>query len=247
MSTLKIDINCDVGEGFGNEASLFPFITSCNIACGGHAGDMATMQRVLQLATNLNVRAGAHPSYPDRVHFGRNSMSLPEHVLAATITEQIQTFTKAAKGVGVKMHHIKAHGALYNDMVADRELALVYLKAIRPYVGDSLLYVPYGSVISREAISMGFNIVLEAFGDRLYNEDLSLASRNSPGSVISDPGRVLAQIVSIAQHKKVITPKGAETGIEARTFCIHGDTPSALQILMYLNSELPKYNITLEK
>ncbi len=243
---MKIDINCDVGEGLGNEAALFPYITSCNIACGGHAGDMATMQRVLQLAAHLNIRAGAHPSFPDRIHFGRKSMHLPKRVLAASIQQQIQLFTQAAKGAGIRLHHIKAHGALYNDMVADGELALVYLKAIRPYIRDAFLYVPFGSVVSREAGSMGFKLKYEAFGDRLYQNDLSLVPRQNPGAVISDPGKVLAQIVSIAQLQKVLSADGGDVKINAQTFCIHGDTPSALQILMYLNSELPKYNITLE-
>ncbi len=245
--TWQIDINCDVGEGLDNEAQLFPYISSCNLACGGHAGDAKTMNKVIGLAVKHNIKIGAHPSYPDREHFGRKTMSLPQKEFTESIGAQVDTLDTLLKEHGAKMHHIKAHGALYNDLATDRELAKTYLQSIIHCKRNVSLYLADGSVIATEALKMGFKIIYEAFGDRNYRKDLSLVPRSEPNALITDPKLVLDHLLLMIQQKKVKVPEGAMVPILANTFCIHGDTVSAYEILMYLSEELPKHHIHLKK
>lgn len=242
-----IDINCDVGEGLQNEAQLFPFISSCNLACGGHAGDPATMKEVIRLAKKHHIKIGAHPSYPDREHFGRKSMSLPQEKFKESIRAQVDLLDTLIRDQGASMHHIKAHGALYNDLAKDNELAKIYLECIFHYRDDMPLYVAYGSVIGEEALKMGFEITYEAFGDRNYRKDLSLVPRSQVNAIITDPKLVLKHLLLMIKKGEVQVPQGDLVPIVANTFCIHGDTVSAYEILTYLSEELPKHHIHLEK
>ena len=239
----NIDLNADVGEGLNNEKELFPYITSCSIACGGHAGDEQTMVEVVRLALKHNVKIGAHPSYPDRENFGRKSIQLDRSVLVTSIRNQIEGLLKVIKGTKTKMHHIKPHGALYNDLAKDKKLARSFLEAINPYRNGIKLFVPFGSVIAEEAQASGWQVCYEAFGDRNYNDDLSLVSRSSPEALIQNPESVLQHILPIILSGNVITLNGSEITIIAETICLHGDTDNVLEILMYLSRELPKHNI----
>ncbi len=243
MEKVRIDINCDVGEGIGNEAQLFPFISSCNIACGGHAGDEKTMASVIKLAQEHHVKIGAHPSYPDKKNFGRKTMDLSPEEFIRSIRRQLNTFVQLLHLAGAELHHIKAHGALYNDLAGNDTLARLYIKAITPYLNHVKLFVPYGSAIARVAIENNIELVFEAFADRNYNEDLSLVSRTSKDALITDPKKVLKHVLHIATEGSVLTLNGQKVRIKADTFCLHGDTPSALEILMYLVEELPRYKV----
>jgi len=247
MKSWEIDINCDVGEGVGNEADLFPYISSCNLSCGAHAGDVETMIKVIALAKVHGIKIGAHPSYPDRENFGRVTMPITTEELKKSIVSQIQQLKVLVNTAGLELHHIKAHGALYNDISKDRQLAISFLDCISPYKDSCKLYAPYGSVVAKEATRLGFSIVYEAFGDRNYNPDLSLVSRKEPEALILKPERVLDHVVSMVKNDKVTSVNGIIIPINASTICIHGDTPSALQILMYLSNELPKHQIHLKK
>jgi len=247
MKTINIDINCDVGEGIGNENELFPFISSCNIACGGHAGDDASMSQITKMAKHHNVLVGAHPSYPDKDNFGRRSIDIEPDVLIKSIQSQIKNLENILKIEGVPMHHIKPHGALYNDLAINQELAQTFLEGIKKYKTSNVLYVPPNSVISEEAAKQGFTIKHEAFADRNYNADLSLVSREKPNAVINDPHEVLKHLTKMIREQSVITMNGEIVKIKADTYCLHGDTPNALQILMYLSKELPKQNIQIKK
>lgn len=247
MENKSIDINCDVGEGIGNEESLFPFISSCNIACGGHAGDEQIMEQIVFLAKKHQVKIGAHPSYPDKENFGRISLSISFKALKASIQEQVSDLISILETQGIVLHHIKAHGALYNDIAKDKALASVFLDAVEYHKKEVYIYVPFGSVLEEEALKRGFKTMVEAFGDRNYNSDLSLVSRNSLNAVIQDPREVLEHITRMVKNQKVMTMQGKEQIINAETYCIHGDTPSALQILAYLSEELPKQQIYLKK
>jgi UPF0271 protein len=247
MEKNYIDINCDVGEGIGNEEILFPFISSCNIACGGHAGDKEIMQKIAILAKKHQVKIGAHPSYPDKENFGRVSLSIPFEVLKTSILEQVSALLPVLETQGVALHHIKAHGALYNDIAKDKGLASVFLDAVEQFKEVAHIYVPFGSVLKEEALKRGFNIMVEAFGDRNYNSDLTLVSRKTPNAVIEEPKDVLEHIVNMVKNNTVKTINGTEQNISAETYCIHGDTPSAIQILMYLSEELPNQQIYLNK
>ncbi len=242
-----IDINCDVGEGVGNEAQLFPLISSCNIACGGHAGDAFSMQRVVRLAKKFNVKVGAHPSYPDKENFGRVSMDIPFEVLIQSIQEQIAGLVSILRKENIPLHHIKAHGALYNEIAKNAELAELFLKAITDYKKDTLIYVPYASEIGQRAEEQGSSIAYEAFADRNYNTDLSLVSRSHPQALIKSPEAVLKHIVQMVKHQEVTTITNETVKILADTFCIHSDTPSAFEIVSYLSHELPNHNIRIKK
>ncbi|MDH5475806.1 MAG: LamB/YcsF family protein, partial [Cyclobacteriaceae bacterium] len=169
-----IDVNCDVGEGVNNEELLMPYISSCNIACGGHAGGLETMTNVVSLAIKHNVKIGAHPSYPDRENFGRKSMVISDEDLAITIVKQIKTLEKVVSTSERQLHHIKPHGALYNDIAKNTALANVFLDAIASYRNTCALYVPFTSEIAHEALKRNFKVVYEAFADRNYNDDHSL-------------------------------------------------------------------------
>ncbi|WP_425237199.1 5-oxoprolinase subunit PxpA [Ulvibacterium sp.] len=243
----KIDINCDVGEGIGNEEKLFPFISSCNIACGGHAGNRQTMLKIVRLAGRFKVKIGVHPSYPDKKNFGRISLDISNNLLIESIQEQIKSLTSILKMEKLDLNHIKLHGALYNDVAKNSSLAQTVLASLEIYKRKTPIYVPYASVMAKEAINHGFSVMYEAFGDRKYHEDLRLVSRDSPRAVITDPKEVLQQVISIVKNKKIKTSNGNSVNILADTICIHGDNPFALQIVSYLSEELPNQNIQLKK
>ncbi|MEP2280757.1 5-oxoprolinase subunit PxpA [Maribacter sp.] len=238
-----IDINCDVGEGVGNEKDLFPMISSCNIACGGHAGSKEIIQICLELAKKHQVKVGAHPSYPDSQNFGRVSMLIPNDELISSIQTQLELFESVREKMNIPLHHIKPHGALYNDIAKNEHLAETFLSAIAPYKNSALLYVPFNSVIHKLATNIGFKVLVEAFADRNYNDDLSLVSRKEKDALITSGEEVLNHILCMYNDKVVKTITGKNANIKADTYCIHGDTPTALQILAYLSNELPHHNL----
>lgn len=243
---VEIDINCDVGEGVGNEADLMPFISSCNIACGAHAGDEQLIRETIALAKMNGVRIGAHPSYPDRENFGRKVMPIASEVLIASLRDQLADFDKVLREEGGELHHIKPHGALYNEIVKNTSLANIFLDAITEYKATAL-YVPFKSEIKEEALKRGFPLIFEAFADRNYNADLTLVSRRMDNALIHHPKDVLEHLVSMVHEGKVRSVQGESIKIKADTFCVHGDTPSALEILAYLHEELPNHNIQITK
>ncbi len=247
MEKTGVDINCDLGEGMGNEAAILPLISSCNIACGGHAGDTQSMREVVQLAKKYGVKVGAHPSYPDREHFGRISRSLPKTQLTRSIREQIETLLAIVGEEGMSLHHIKPHGALYNDLVRDADLAQTFLDAVAPYTSISCLYAPYGSIIAKMALDQGIDLKYEAFADRNYRADLSLVPRSEANALLTEQKEVLAHLLPMIKKQEVKTVSGDTVKFLADTYCIHGDTPTALEILMYLSSSLPKHAIYILK
>jgi len=225
-----IDINCDVGEGLDNEHLLMPYISSCNIACGGHAGDLSTMRKVVALADEHDVKIGAHPSYPDPENFGRNTMQLSSGKLSKTINDQIQSLLKVVSDAGSKLHHIKPHGALYNDLAKNMSLAKIFLNAIEGYREHYALYVPFGSAIEKEALRRNFKIIYEAFADRNYSDDLSLVSRQNSDALLTNPEQIVKHI-SLMRGGQVKTISGKKVPIKADTFCVHSDTSDATDIV----------------
>jgi UPF0271 protein len=174
-------------------------------------------------------------------------MKIEKSLLKANIRKQIKELEAILSKAEMQLHHIKAHGALYNDIAGDLDLSIIYLESILAYKDHVLLYLPYGSVIEEEARKQGYKISLEAFGDRNYNEDLSLVSRRSSQAMMEEPKKVLDHIISMVINNEVCTLNGIKMPILADTYCIHGDTATALQILMYLSDELPKQHIFLKK
>ena len=230
----NIEINCDVGEGFDNESELFLYIQSCNIACGGHAGDQRSMQNVVELAIKNNIKIGAHPSYPDKKNFGRRTVTMKAWSLHDSIQYQVNLLHQIILKNGGILHHIKPHGALYNDIAKNTELAMHFLNAINPFKAAIKLYVPYNSVIAEKAKKYGFEIIYEAFADRNYNDDLSLLTRNEKKALITDPNKILQHVLYMLNNGKVNTITGKKIPIKAETFCVHSDTKNALEIVKKL-------------
>lgn len=241
-----IAINCDVGEGVSNEHLLMPYISSCNIACGGHYGDVKTMDNTIAIAIENNVLIGAHPSFPDKENFGRKILKMNPEALQKSIESQLLLFKSRLDLVGAKMNHIKPHGALYNLITVDVATAKIFLKAIDKYAKSVFLYVPYNSVIARLAIEKNIRVVYEVFADRNYNSDLSLVSRNQENALITDAVAVFKHVVHMYQHQEVIAISGEKKPIIADTFCVHGDQEKALSILIYLSEHLKKQGIAIE-
>ena len=241
-----IAINCDVGEGVSNEHLLMPYISSCNIACGGHYGDVKTMDNTIAIANENNVLIGAHPSFPDKENFGRKILKMNPEALQKSIESQLLLFKSRLDLVGAKMNHIKPHGALYNLITVDVATAKIFLKAIDKYAKSVFLYVPYNSVIARLAIEKNIRVVYEVFADRNYNSDLSLVSRNQENALITDAVAVFKHVVHMYQHQEVIAISGEKKPIIADTFCVHGDQEKALSILIYLSDHLKKQGIAIE-
>jgi len=235
-----IAINSDLGEGLDNEAMLLPYIHSCNIACGGHAGNAALMRKVSKLALKHQVQIGAHPSYPDKRHFGRKTVRMTAEDFVNTIATQVASLDRILTDIGGKLHHIKAHGALYHDLCKEAVLSQHYLRAISPYKETVSLYVPWKSVIETMALQQGFTTVCEAFADRNYHTDLSLVSRRDPQALISDPRLVIKQVLTMVESQQVRCVNGSLVPLKAATFCIHSDTENAPEIARQLYQHFNK-------
>ena len=242
----RLSINSDVGEGVVNESALMPYLKSCSIACGGHYGDVKTMDNTIAIAIENNVLIGAHPSFPDKENFGRKILKMTPEALQKNIESQLLLFKSRLDLVGAKMNHIKPHGALYNLITLDVATAKIFLKAIDKYAKSVFLYVPYNSVIARLAIEKNIRVVYEVFADRNYNSDLSLVSRNQENALITDSVAVFKHVVHMYQHQEVIAISGEKKPIIADTFCVHGDQEKALSILIYLSEHLKKQGIAIE-
>ena len=235
-----IDINADVGEGLGNEASLMPYLDSCNIACGGHAGDKDTIRKVVDLANNNGVKVGAHPSFPDKQNFGRLPMDITAADLYHCIKEQIRMFMGVLRETRTRINHVKPHGALYNMAAKDEKTARVVIEVIKSISNPIELYVPYNSVIAKLAVEEKVDIKFEAFADRNYNDDLSLVSRSKENAVIYDKELVLEHVLRMIHQGNVKTIGGKLKKIKAETICVHGDNPKALELLKFLSENLKK-------
>lgn len=235
---MKIDINCDVGEGLNNEHEIMPLISSCNIACGAHAGSEDILQNVLKLAKEHNVKVGAHPSYPDRLNFGRKIMDITNERLAKSLLDQLKMFKNQAEFLQIPIHHVKAHGALYNVITVNESIARLFTKIVKDTFGKIYMYVPYGSMIENIAKENGMPIIYEAFADRAYNDDLTLVSRAYPYGVITQKEKVLTHVSSMINDSRVKTVQGNFKEIKAQTFCLHGDNRNVIVILMYLHQHL---------
>ena len=237
-----IDINCDVGEGIANEHLLIPYITSCNIACGGHFGDKNSMDTTILLALKNNVLIGAHPSFPDTENFGRKWITISDEELQKSIEIQLDIFQERMKIHKAKLHHIKPHGALYNAIAVDEHLATVFVNSIKKYTENVYLFVPYKSEIEKVALNNNIKIIYEAFADRNYNDDLTLVNRNHKNALITDKEHVFQHVSKMVFDGKVKTLSGFEKSIKADTFCVHSDTENALEIVQYLSNRFNKNN-----
>ena len=243
MDDYKIDINVDVGEGVGNESQLMPYISSCNIACGGHAGDMETMRSVVKLAKQYDVKIGAHPSFPDIENFGRVPMEISSVALHKAIKGQIRNLLCVLKEEHVWLYHIKPHGALYNLAAVDEKIASIIIEAIKSIALPIKLYVPYKSIIADLARQNNISVKYEAFADRNYNNDLTLVSRSNDNALIKDSNELCDHVYKMITTQKVKTISGIEIPIMADTFCVHGDNIEAVSLVKNLRLKLEENGI----
>ena len=218
---MTMDLNCDLGEldDAAHEAALMESITSANIACGGHAGDEATMERTARLALARGVRIGAHPSYPDRAHFGRIEMVLTEAEIETTVRQQIERLEAVVRRLGGRIEHVKPHGALYNVAARDEAVAGAIGRSVAAWNRDATIFGLLGSKSLDVWRAMGLAVAAEAFADRRYEPDGSLRPRKFADALITDPREAAAQAARFAREGK------------AQTICVHGDTPGAVEIL----------------
>ena len=243
MTWASIDLNADLGEGFGrwrltDDEQLLSVVTSANVACGFHAGDAVTMRRVCELAADLGVRIGAQVSYRDLAGFGRRAMDVPAEELAAEIAYQIGALEVFARAAGSRVSYVKPHGALYNRVVRDEEQAAAVVDGVL-LSGERLplLGLP-GSRLHAVAEKAGLPVVAEAFGDRAYTADGALVPRGQEGAVVTDPTEVVERSVSMARFGVVTAHCGRAVAVRARSLCLHGDTPGAVALARQVRARL---------
>ena len=231
----KIDLNCDMGEipeaiADGTQVALLRSITSANVACGGHAGDEATMRATIEQAMRAGVAIGAHPGYPDHENFGRLELKMAAEEVADSVFEQVRALAGVAESCGAPVVHVKPHGALYNQAVRNRELAKAIADAVARWRRDVVLVGLAGSPMLDVFREAGFVVAAEAFADRRYEPDGTLRSRKFEDALIRDPAEAARQAFGMVQRGVVTASDGSEVKVAAQTICIHGDTPGATKI-----------------
>lgn len=233
-----IDFNCDLGEGCGNDAAIAPWISSASIACGGHAGDAASMRDAVALCLEHGVSIGAHPALEDRAHFGRRELPVTPGQAHRLVSRQVQALAETAARAGTGLQHVKPHGALYNLASRDDAIAEAVAAAVRAVDGSLWLYALAGSRLLRAGRGAGLRVASEAFAERRYTKAGLLASRELPGAVISGLEPALAQVRAMLRQGSVEAIDGSRVAISADTLCLHGDRSDAATFARGLRSAL---------
>ena len=232
----RVDLNCDMGElpeaiADGSQERLMPYLTSVNVACGGHAGDQLTMAATIRQASKWRLRLGAHPGYPDRRNFGRLELRLSSEQIADTVFAQVGALAAVAAANGMPVLHVKPHGALYNQAVNNAEIARAIADGVKRWRSDVILVGLANSPMLDVFRKAGFEVAAEAFADRRYEPDGTLRSRRFDDALIRDPDSAAEQAWRIVEKHSVIASDGSLLPIDAQTICIHGDTPGSEQIV----------------
>lgn len=228
-----IDLNCDLGEGAGHDAELMPLITSANIACGAHAGDVATMRATARLAEACGVQIGAHPGFADRENFGRREVKLSPIGLRELVRRQVDALRQIAT-----VRHVKPHGALYNLAARDRATAEIIAQEIREIDPRLVVFALAGSEFAAAVRAAGLVVAEEAFADRTYRRDGSLTPRVHADALIESEDAAVAQVRRMADEGRVRTTDGTDVAIRADTVCLHGDGAHAVAFARRLRREL---------
>ncbi|MBQ9377395.1 MAG: LamB/YcsF family protein [Schwartzia sp.] len=230
---IKTDLNCDMGESFGNyvcgmDEGVVPFISSANVACGFHASDPLVMEKTVALCRKSGVRVGAHPGFPDLVGFGRRQMQVSADELRTMVIYQVGALKAFCEAAGVKLQHVKPHGAMYNMAGKDEVMAAAICAGVKAVDPSLILLGLSGSKLVTEAQRIGLRAAREVFADRAYEEDGSLVARGKPGAMITDEAEAIARVVSMVTKRSVRAITGKEIPIEADSICLHGDSPKAV-------------------
>jgi UPF0271 protein len=244
-----IDLNSDLGEGFGPwrlapDDELMPLISSANIACGFHAGDPRIMEHTIRQAREHGVGIGAHPGYPDRVGFGRRTMTATPDEVRTDVLYQIGAIAAFCRAAGTELQHVKAHGALYNFAVRDAATAEAIARAVWQFDRELIFFVLPGSELEAAGASAGLNLAREAFADRGYMPDGSLVPRSRPDAIITDHDLVVRRMVRLVKEGVVEAVDGSDLRLSADTICLHSDTPSALEIAQAIRVGFDEARIT---
>ncbi len=247
---LFIDLNTDLGERphallDNSEAQIISMISSANIACGGHAGDESTMAQALVLCRRYGLGLGAHPSFPDRINFGRSEMPMTAHELTDCVFEQVRALGRIAKSQGCELQHVKPHGALYNLAAKNKRIAEAIALGVARWSGDLILVGLAHSAMLEVWQAMGFRVVAEGFVDRVYEADGTLRSRAHKDALIHSPESACAQALRIIKGRGVRAYDGTIVPVQAETLCIHSDTANALALLKALRAKLEQENISI--
>jgi 5-oxoprolinase (ATP-hydrolysing) subunit A len=246
----SIDLNADVGERYaswrpGDDEAILALVTTAHIACGFHSGDPTVMLETVRVAARLGVAIGAHPSYPDREGFGRRAIELASERIYADVLYQVAALDGIARAEGSRVSSVKPHGALYNKMAVDEACATAVARATRDFSGDLWLVVPAGSHAVEVAKSAGLGVVQEAFCDRRYASDGTLASRERFDALVTDPAEAADRAVRLVCDGEVETLDGGSLYLEPSTLCVHGDTPGATEVARAVKSALEAKGIAL--
>jgi UPF0271 protein len=245
----RIDINCDLGESYGdfkvgNDEKIMPHITSANIACGFHAGDPVTMAQTINLAKKHNVAIGAHPGYPDLLGFGRREMQLTLEEVKSYMIYQVSALQGFARTAGVSLQHVKPHGALYNAAVKDEKLSKAIMDAVKALNDNFIVFAPPKSALAKATVESGLRVAYEVFADRAYNSDGSLVSRKQPNAIIQVPQKVVERAIKMVKEGTVLAANGEVVNLgEVHTICVHGDSPKAVGLAEALKKGLIKVGI----
>ena len=246
---MRIDLNSDLGESFGpwpmgDDAALMASISSANVACGFHAGDPGTMRATVALAKASGVAIGAHPGFPDLVGFGRREVQATPQEVEDFVVYQVAALAGIAAGQGVRLQHVKAHGALYNMACRDRALADAIARAVAAIDKKLILFGLPNSELINAGLHAGLPVAAEVFADRAYEADGSLASRQKAGSVIHDPAAVVVRAIRMVRERQVVALDGSVVALDADTICLHGDTPGAADLARAVRAGLEAAGVT---
>ena len=243
-----VDLNSDLGESFGAyqmgcDDLVIPMITSANVACGWHAGDPLVMAKTIALCQEARVAVGAHPGFPDLMGFGRRTMAVSPAEAKAYITYQLGALDAFCKSAGLKLQHVKPHGAMYNQAGKDYDLALAICEAIKAYNDELIVMALSGGALIRAAEDVGLRAASEVFADRAYEEDGSLVNRRKPGAMITDEEEAIARVVRMIKEQKVTAITGRDIPLKADSVCVHGDGPKALAFVTRIRETLTEEGI----
>lgn len=249
---MKIDLNCDLGEAFGNysfggDHQIIPLITSANIACGFHAGDENVMYETVKLAKENGVGIGAHPGFHDIQGFGRRNMDLSPDEIYTLVAYQIGALSAFCRIHDVKINHVKPHGALYNMGARDKDIAHAIAQAVYDVDPSLILVGLSNTLLVSEAKAVGLKAANEVFADRRYEENGQLVSRKEADAVLTDTDEAIEQVVKMVKENKVIAKTGKEIELKADTICVHGDGAHALEFVSKIRERLTKEGISITK
>jgi UPF0271 protein len=239
----SIDLNADVGEGVATEAEIIPLLSSCNVACGGHYGDRDSVLKTLAIARKTGIKVGAHPAYPDKANFGRKVMNIEVERLKDELLSQLELFFSCCSELDIQAQHIKPHGALYNQAAKDQQTAKVIVEVVQSIDQKLPLYTLPGGVL--DSLASDLEIIPEAFIDRRYNSDYTLVPRNLATALITDPTEAWQQLEMLVKQGHIRSVQGTMIPIKAKTFCVHSDTPGALDLLTHIHQQMAANNMQL--